>query len=191
MGVLPAVLPHPGDVALDVAGIGGRSIERRIEELDQAVLAAHQVTIERLHGGARALRAAGAGQHRPALRDRIDAAFGVAGGAERRAVVEVRAPVPLAVPAVLLDARTQRSRLVEAALGEGHLAAAARERGEALEHVVAEEGEPDALPFALRADLVHAVVPVARADQRQPMPADAGAALDGSHAVLVQARAFA
>src|SRR6185312_5214348 len=115
----------------------------------------------------------GAGEHRPALRDRIDAAFLVAGRAERRAVVEVRAAVPLAVPAVLVDARAQRARLGRAALRESRVAAVARDRRETLEHVMAEEGEPDAFALAFRAHLVYAVVPVARADQRQPVLADA------------------
>ena len=61
----------------------------------------------------------------------------------------------------------------------------------AIEHVVAEKGEPDAFALAFRAHLVHAVVPVARADERQPVLADGDAALDGAHAVLVQARRFA
>ena len=101
--VLAAVLSHARDVAFDVAGIQVRLVERRIEELDQRIVAADQALVHRLHGHARALRRSpGPGEHRPALRDRIDLALGVARRAERRAVVEVGAAIPLAIPAVLL-----------------------------------------------------------------------------------------
>src|SRR5687768_18583037 len=90
-----------------------------------------------------------------------------------------------------LDAAPQAYRLMQALVGESGIAVPARDAGEAIEHVVAKESQPDAFALAFRAHLVHAIVPVARADQRQPMLANAGAALDGTHAVLVQARRFA
>ena len=42
------------------------------------MLASHQTRIDGVHRAARALGVAGARQHRPALRDRIDLAFGIA-----------------------------------------------------------------------------------------------------------------
>ena len=54
------------------------------------------------------------------------------------------------------------------------------------EHVVEEEGEPDALALAVLADEVHAVVPVAAAHERQAVLAEAQAVLDGADAVLVE-----
>src|SRR6185369_1051722 len=112
----------------------------------------------------RAPRLARGGQHRPALRDGVDLAFLVVRRAERCAVVEVSAPVPFAVPAVALDALAQLRRLALTAFGEQCIALRASERGELHQHVVKEEAEPDALAFALRADEIHAVVPVAGAD---------------------------
>ena len=54
MGVLSAVFPDAGNVAFDIAGIQFRLVEWRIEELDQAVLAADEVLVDRFHGPARA-----------------------------------------------------------------------------------------------------------------------------------------
>ena len=54
-----------------------------------------------------ALGVARAGEHRPALRDRIDLAFRRSRRPQRRAVIEIRATIPAAVPGVALDIRTQ------------------------------------------------------------------------------------
>src|SRR6185503_5416073 len=59
--VLPAILAHAGDVALDVAGIQRGGVEWRLEELYQLALAAHEVLVQRLHGAARARGIARAG----------------------------------------------------------------------------------------------------------------------------------
>ena len=64
--------------------------------------------------------------------DGIDLALGVAGRAQGRAVVEVGAPIPLAVPAAALRYSAQVGRLALAAFGEGQIAAQPREFGEAL-----------------------------------------------------------
>ncbi len=105
VGVLAAVLAHAGQVALDVAGIERRVVERRREEQDQPVAAAHQELVDRRHGARRARRVGGARDHRPGLGDRVDPALVVRGRAERRAVVEVGAPVPVAVPGLALERR--------------------------------------------------------------------------------------
>ena len=52
MGVLAAVFAHARDVAFDIAGIQGRLVEGRIEQLDQRVLAANQPLVHRIHGQA-------------------------------------------------------------------------------------------------------------------------------------------
>ena len=49
-----------------------------------------------------------------------------------------------------------------------------------------EPGEPDALALSEHADAAHAIVPVARADQRQPMIAARACAIERAHAMLVQ-----
>jgi hypothetical protein len=55
VGVLAAVLAHAGDVALDVAGLQRGLVEGRVQELDQAGVAAHQMGVQRIHGLTRAL----------------------------------------------------------------------------------------------------------------------------------------
>ncbi len=107
MRVLASVFPHAGYVAFDVARIQIRFVERRIEQQDQTVVPADQPAIDAGHRGFGPLRRAGAGKYRPALRDGVDLTFFVLGRAQWRAVVEVRPAIPLAVPAVLVDASTQ------------------------------------------------------------------------------------
>ena len=84
VGVLAAVFAHAGDVALDVAGIECGLVERRIEELDQAVDRGGPAG-GRLRPSPCAIdfRVARAGEDRPALGDRVDLAFGVGRRAER------------------------------------------------------------------------------------------------------------
>ena len=65
----------PGNVTAYVAGIEARLVERRIEQLDQRIVAPDEMRIERLHRSPGPLGVACAGQHGPALRDRIDPAF--------------------------------------------------------------------------------------------------------------------
>ena len=188
--VLAAVFAHARHVALYIAGVQSRLVERRIEELDQRVLAAHQAPVHRRHCRARAPGFPGAGQHGPALRNGIDLAFGVARRSQRRAVVEVGATVPVAIPAVALDILAQLCRLFLAARGEGAVAAHARKLGELHQHVIQEETQPHAFAFAVCANHVHAVVPVTCADERQAALAEAQTSEDGAHAVLIQIGGF-
>ena len=68
------------------------------------------------------------------------------------------------------------------------VAASFRQRRERLECRVQEPAEPDALPLAVLADPVHAVVPVAGADQRQAVRADGETPVEPTRAVLEQRR---
>ena len=54
------------------------------------------------------------------------------------------------------------------------------------QHVVEEESQPDAFAAAFFADHVHAVIPVAAADQRQTVGAEFQAMLDRADAMLVK-----
>jgi hypothetical protein len=112
-------------------------------------------------------RIGGAGQHAPALRDRIDLAFLVGVRTERRAVVEIGAAIPLAIPCILLDVGGDAARLFAALGGKGGVMPQLGHFGKALQHFAQEEGQPHALALAMLAHLVHAVVPVAGTDQRQ------------------------
>ena len=66
----------------------------------------------------------------------------------------------------------------------------ARQRRELAQHFAQEEPEPDAFAAALVPDAIHAVVPVAGADQRQAVRAVAQPMLNRSPRMLVQARRF-
>src|SRR3546814_2908209 len=83
-----------------------------------------QARIDSLHRIRRALGAARARQHRPTLRNGIDLAFRVFVRTQRRAVVEVGTPVPLPVPAVLVDIDAQPFRLFAAFRRKGAIIAA-------------------------------------------------------------------
>jgi len=139
MRVLAAILSHARDVSLDVARIQIRLVEGWLQQLDQRLIPAHQMLIHRGHGQARALGIARPGQHRPALRNRIDPAFGVTRRPQRRAVVEVGAAVPCAVPAMLFELLAQPGRLLLTPIGEGQVIAPARDYSELHEHVVEEK----------------------------------------------------
>src|SRR4029450_786274 len=93
-----AVLADPGRVAANVAGIEGSVVEGGSEEQQEARRPPHEVRPHRVDRAPRALPRGDAGEPAPRLRERVDAALLVLRGAERRAVVEVGAAVPLAVP---------------------------------------------------------------------------------------------
>ncbi len=151
---------------------------------------ANEALIHRVHRHAGSPGIAGPRENRPALRDRIDPALGVARRTERRAVVEVRAAVPLAVPAVLLDLQAHFVRLHPATFGEGHVTGLACDLGEPHEHFIKEESQPDAFPFAVLSHKVHPVVPVAGPHERQAVLAGPEASQDRSPAMFVQAGRF-
>ena len=54
VGVLAAVFAHARYITFDIAGVHGGFIEGWIEQLDNALIAAHQMRIERGHSLARA-----------------------------------------------------------------------------------------------------------------------------------------
>ena len=86
---------------------------------------------------------------------------------------------------MLLDILAQLCRLLLAELDESRVAMQLCNGFELHEHVMEEKTEPDAFAFTLRADFVHAVVPVAGAHQRQAVFAKAQAPFYRSHTMLV------
>ncbi len=117
---------------------------------------------------------------------RIDLAFFIRGGAQRRAVVEVRPAIPLAVPAVLLNISPQSAGFDRVPVREHHVAAPPRQVGELREHMKQEERQPHALAPALLADKVHAVIPVAAPHERQSVAAKAQTVFECADSVLVE-----
>src|SRR5690606_16577171 len=162
--------------------------EGRREQLDQACVVAYEVVLDCLHRLFLALRVACTGDDAPALRDRVDAALLGGSGAEWRAVVEVRAPVPLAVPAMRFRGDHVRVRPLQAVAVDGRIAAFVRDRAESAQRGDQKPAEPDALALPFRADTVHAVVPVAGTDERQAARTDGACALQCAHTMIVDAR---
>ena len=190
VGVLAAVLAHPRHVALDVAGVERRLVERWREQLDHARVSPHQLHADGIHGALCPSQRRGAGEHGPALRDRIDPAFLGLGGAQRRAVVEVGAAIPVTIPG-LLEHRGHALALTAPAGGALGVAARLHDPGEVTQDLREEPSQPHALAAALMPNAVHAVIPVAGADERQSMRADGQAALDGADTVFVEGPALA
>ena len=125
MRVLAAVLADARQVSLDVAGIVRHAIERRREQQHDLRVAPHEVRADRFHRALGALRLRRLRQHRPRLRQRIDLALLVLRRPERRSIVEIGAPIPVAVPRQLEHAG-QPARLVAIPLREIGRAAGAR-----------------------------------------------------------------
>ncbi|MNM49875.1 hypothetical protein D3C81_608920 [compost metagenome] len=185
--VLPAIFAHARQVALDVAGVEVAVVEGWVEQFDDADVAAHQMLVQRGHGGLCSLGRGNPGQHRPALCQRVDAALLVARRAQQLAVVEPGAQVPAAVPGMLFQVFGQGGRLLAALQGEGAVAVAQGEAGERPQYLVTEETQPHAFAKALFADAVHAVIPVPAAHQRQAVGAILQGMPEGALAMLVQA----
>src|SRR3989442_2636964 len=184
VGVLPAIFPDTGRIALDVAGFQRRAVERRREKEHEAVPYMDYLFIDRGHGLLAPRRVGAARDHAPRLRDRIDAARIVDGGPERRPVVEVRAPIPSPVPGLSFERFLQRARVASPRGGAfalparfGHCRPFRQDRME-------EPGEPDTLPLSLGPHEVHPVVPVPCSHQRETMAPDGQAAVESSGAMF-------
>ena len=175
MIVLAAVLADAFRIRLHIAGLLHGALERRREQRRQGRIATEQVGFERLHGLLGALRLRGAGDHAPGLRDGVDLAFVIRGRAQGRAVVEEPAAIPLAIPAMRFQRVAQLAGVAEPPRGEREFAARLRQRSKGIERGVQEPAQPHALAAAMFAHAIHAVVPVARADERQAVHAEIGA----------------
>ena len=131
----------------------------------------------------------GARQHRPRLRDRVDPALLVARGARAACRRRSSRGDTTRRPRPARACPRRPARLGAVAPGALGVAARSRQIGANARRTVAEEeAEPDALAAALDAHAVHAVVPVAAADERQPVRARGQAAIDRADAVLVERR---
>src|SRR4030095_10531389 len=103
---------------------------------------------------------------------------------------EITASVPAAVPTVHVERGAQRLRVRTPALGAGLVAAFARELNERRQRRAQEPAEPDTFAAPQLADAVHAVVPVAGADQWQDVRGGTQAAVETAGAMFEQRRRF-
>src|SRR5262249_3962829 len=125
-------------------------------------------------------------EHRPRLHDGVDAALVVLLRAEGGAVVEVGAAIPVAVPGVGLDGLTELLRARVTQIRPSAIRTGLRQWLERAEAGDVEPPDPDALPLPPGANEVHAVVPIARAHERQPVGAQPPTVVEGAGTVLVQ-----
>ena len=123
--VLAAVLANARQVALDVARVARHLVERRREQQHELRVAAHEIGAHGVHRALGAPRLGRARQHGPRLRQRIELALLVLHRPQRRAVVEIGAPIPVAVPRELEHAG-EPARLVAIALARDRRGRAAR-----------------------------------------------------------------
>ena len=163
----------PGTYPLMYPGSCVASIERRRQQHDQSRILAHQMRFQRSHRLRLPRGTARAGDHAPALRDRIDAALLVLRGSQRRAVIEVRAAIPLRRPtrAPRRPSRTRRPARASSAASPHRRAASACDAQSRAASTMRNHASHTLSPLPARADAAHAVVPVAGADQRQSMRA--------------------
>ena len=103
-----------------------------------------------------------------------------------RAVVEIGAAVPGAVPPVVFDMPAEPGRLVPAVFGKGLVAVNPRNLRKLGQHGIKEKSQPNAFAFTVFPHKVHAVVPITRADEWQAVFAKADASQDGPHTVIIQ-----
>src|SRR5581483_10768984 len=115
--VLAAVFAHAGQVPFDVPRVPGRAIEWRGKEKDKPVAATNQILFHRCHRPHTAGRLGRPGDHAPGLGDRVDATFTIRDRTQRRAIVKVRAAIPIAVPGFSLERRLERPHMPTPRLG--------------------------------------------------------------------------
>src|ERR1044072_4037737 len=101
--VLPAVFTHTRNVSFYITGIETALVEWRCEENHEPITPPNQILFNRRHRTSHTIRIGPAGNHRPGLRDRIDATFFVSRRTERRAVIKTRAPVPVPLPGFFFE----------------------------------------------------------------------------------------
>src|SRR5437773_10054636 len=101
-----------------------------------------------------------AGEDGTRVGDRVDRAFVVLRGSKRAAIIVVPAAVPLTIPRIF-KLWTEAPGGCVARGDPPHVIPRLCHGDESADDAVDEEAEPCALAAALRADVVHAVVPVA------------------------------
>src|SRR4029453_4157815 len=100
-------------------------------------------------------------------------------------VVEIRSAVPRAIPCVRLQSDPQLLGSLPATIGIVGLVAPLRQFCECLQHADEEPSVPNPLALSVGANLIHAVVPVAGAHERQSVGTQPIAVLQRANTVLV------
>src|ERR1051325_4653148 len=185
MRVLPSVFTHTGNVSFYITRIEIAFVERRREQDHETITTPDQILFNRSHRAAHAIRIRSSGNNRPRLRDRVDTTLFIARRTQRRAVVEIRATIPVAVPRFLFECFAEVFHVLVIAIAAHLLFARLDVRCERTERGVEKPTEPNTLALASLADAIHTVVPVAAAHQRQTVFADSKTMIERERAVFV------
>ena len=188
MGVLSAVLPHAGGVALDITGVlVPLAVKGRVKEADHPGLPVKEPVQCGGDGLIPPFPVRSAGEQGEGLGDGVDLALAALRRAQGGTVLVVAPAVPAAIPGALgrLD---QGVGLAQQVIGPGLLVHPAAQDGEILQHRRQKPGEP----LRLTLHLVHAVVPVAAPHSGQTAGArpPAQGAEDSGQAVAVEVFPF-
>ena len=108
MSILTAVFSNAGRIPLDVSEVERCAIKGRCEEQGQPVIAMDKLPVYRRHRYCGAPSFRGPGEHSPRLCDRINSTLGARLSTERSSIVEIRSPVPAAIPTVPLERLRER-----------------------------------------------------------------------------------
>src|SRR6266849_6945946 len=165
MRVLPAVFTNARHITFDITGVERRAIERRREQKYKPFGPKDQLTIDGRHGPDGSPALCGPAQHAPGLSNRVNPALGIRCRAKRRAVIEVGAAVPFAIPTFALERRFQSANVEPPVFRALVFASAVRNLCKLPENRVEEPAEPNAFSFPMLADSVHSIIPVACAHQ--------------------------
>src|SRR6185437_5991673 len=122
-----------------------------------SITTANQILLDRRHRAAHAIRIGPAGNHGPRLRDRIDTTLFIPRRTQRRAVIEVGATIPVAVPRFVFQRLAQVVELFAITIATHLLFARVDVRREGRQGHVKKPTKPNALALATDADAVHAV----------------------------------
>src|SRR5258708_15187586 len=191
MGVLPAVFTNARHITFDITGVERRAIERRREQKDEPFGPKDQLTIDGRHGPDGSPVLCGPTQHSPGLSNRVNPALGIRCRAKRRAVIEVGAAVPFAIPTFPLERRFQSANVEPPSLHAFVFAARICNLGKLPENRVQKPSEPDTFTLTVLADAIHAVIPSARSLQPDTFTAHCQAAIQCTRAMLKESCASA
>src|SRR6266852_9768464 len=184
MRVLSAVLAYARHVTFDVTGIEFAFVEGWRKENDKPVAAPDQILFNGCHGAHCAITFRAAGNNRPRLHNRIDAAFIVLRRAPRCAVIEEGAAIPVAVPTAFGQCLLEAFEMFAVLTAARALVARVAIRCKSSQRRVEKPSDPNTFALAQVAYPIHAVVPIARTHQRQAMLAYSQTAIECARTVF-------
>src|SRR5215213_2213556 len=88
------------------------------------------------------------------------------------------------------DIFPQSEGVLDTFVSKGLIAPSAGDNRESFQDIVEKESQPDAFSLTMLSDQIHAIIPVAAADEGQPVLAEAQAIANGPDTMLVKGGSF-